>query len=106
MKTREPEANFGPNRDENGMLRTLHSEERHSLYRSSYIVTMIKSRRLRLEGHISRMKEGRSVFPFLTDKPTGNRPIESPRRRREKHIRIDLKEIGVNTRNWVDSRSG
>ena len=26
-----------------------------------------------------------------------------PRRRWEDSIRIDLKEIGINTRNWVDS---
>jgi hypothetical protein len=26
-----------------------------------------------------------------------------PRRRREDNIRIDLKEVGINMRNWVDS---
>ena len=26
-----------------------------------------------------------------------------PRRRWEDNIRMDLKEIGINTRNWVDS---
>ena len=30
-------------------------------------------------------------------------PLGSPRRRREDNIRMDLKEIGINTRNWVDS---
>ena len=29
-----------------------------------------------------------------------------PRRRWEDNIRMDLKEIGINTRNWVDSAQG
>ena len=32
---------------------------------------MIKSRRLRWEGHVARMEEGRSAFKILTGKPTG-----------------------------------
>ena len=36
-------------------------------------------------------------------KPTGKRPLGRPRRRWEDNIRIDFKEIGINTRNWVDS---
>ena len=36
-------------------------------------------------------------------KPTENRPLGWPRCRLEDNIRMDLKEIGINTRNWVDS---
>ena len=36
-------------------------------------------------------------------KPTGNRPLSRTRRRWEDNIRMDLKEIGSNTKNWVDS---
>ena len=32
----------------------------------------------------------------------GKSPLGRPRRRLENSIRIDLKEIGINTRNWVD----
>ena len=64
---------------------------------------MIKSRRLRWAGHVARMEEGRSAFKILTGKPTGKRHLGRPRRRREDNIRKDLKEIGINTRNWVDS---
>ena len=49
------------------------------------------------------MKEGRSTFNILTDKPTEKRPLGRPRRKREDNIRMDLKEIDINTRNWVDS---
>ena len=41
---------------------------------------------------------------MLTGTPEGKRPLGRPRRRRcEDTIRMDLKEIGINTRNWVDS---
>ena len=63
---------------------------------------MIKSRRLRWAGHVARM-ENRSAFKILTGKPTGKRHLGRPRRRWEDNIRMDLKEIGINTRNWVDS---
>ena len=48
-----------------------------------------------------RMKEGRSSFKILTGTPTGKRPLGRPRRRWEDNIRMDLKEIGINMRNWV-----
>ena len=39
---------------------------------------------------------------MLTGKPTGNRTLGRPRHRWEDNIRIVLKEMGINTRNWVD----
>ena len=64
---------------------------------------MIKSRRLRWAGHVARKDEGRSAFNILTGKLSGKRPLGRPRRTWEDNIRMDLKEIGINTRNWVDS---
>ena len=55
---------------------------------------MIKSRRLRWAGNVTRIEEGRSAFKILTGKP---------RRRWEENIRMDLEEIGVNAGNWVAS---
>ena len=49
------------------------------------------------------MEEGSSALEILTGKPTGKKPLGRPRRRWEDNIRMDLKEIGINTRNWVDS---
>ena len=94
---------FGPKRDENGEWKRLHNEELHSLYRSHNIVRVIKSRRLRWEGHVARMEENRSAFKILTGKPTGKRPLGRPRRRWEDYIRKYLREIYINTWNWVDS---
>ena len=50
-----------------------------------------------------REEEGRSTFKILSGTPTGKRPLGSPRHRWEDSIRTDLKEIGINMRNWVDS---
>ena len=41
----------------------------------------------------------RSAFKILTGTPAGKRPLESPRLRWEDNIGMDLKEIGINTRN-------
>jgi hypothetical protein len=49
------------------------------------------------------MKEGRSAFKILTSTPAGNSLLGSPTRTWEDNIRIGLKEIGISTRNWVDS---
>ena len=41
---------------------------------------------------------------MLTGTPAGKRPLERPRHKWEgSNIRINLNEIGINTRNWVDS---
>ena len=47
-------------------------------------------------------KKGISAFKILTGKPTGKRPLGRPRHRWEENIRMDLKEIGINTRKWVN----
>ena len=49
------------------------------------------------------MKEGGSAIKILTGNPTGKRPLGRPRRGWKDNIRMDFKEIGTNTRNWVDS---
>ena len=51
---------FGPRRDDvTGDWRRLHKEEIKDLYTSPNIVRVIKSRRMRWAGHVSRMGEER-----------------------------------------------
>ena len=49
------------------------------------------------------MEEGRSAFKVLPDTPAGKRTFERPRCRWEDSVGMDLKAIGINIRNWVDS---
>ena len=48
------------------------------------------------------MEESRSAIKILTGKPIGKRPLGRHRRIWEDNIRMDLKDIGINTRDWVD----
>ena len=64
-----------------GEWRKLHNEELNSLYSSPNIVRVIKSRRMRWVGHVTRMEEGRGVHKVLVGKPEGKRPLGRPRHR-------------------------
>ena len=88
---------FGPKRDENGEC-WLHNEELNGLYRSPNIVRVIKCRIMRWVSHVARMEEGRSTFNSLTGKPTGKRPFGRLTCRWVDNIRIDLKDVGIDTR--------
>jgi hypothetical protein len=54
---------FGPKRDEvTGGRRTLHKEELRDLHSSTSVIRIMKSRRIRWEGHVARVgKGGRSM---------------------------------------------
>jgi hypothetical protein len=93
---------FGPKRDEvTGEWRKLHNGELHNLYSSPHIIRQIKSRRMRWEGHVARMEEGRNVYRVLVGKPEGKRPLERPRRRWEDGIKMNLREIGWGGVEWI-----
>ena len=49
------------------------------------------------------MEEGRSDFKNFKLSGKEKRPLGRSRRRWEENIRMNLEEIGINTRNWVDS---
>ena len=49
------------------------------------------------------MEEGRIAFKILTGKPTRKTALRMLRRRWEDNKRMDLEEIAINVKNWVDS---
>jgi hypothetical protein len=71
---------FGPKRDEmTGEWSKLHNEELNDLYSLPNIVRVVKSRRMRWAGHVTRMGEERGVHWVLVGKPEGKRPLGRPR---------------------------
>ena len=54
---------------------------------------------LRWAGLVARMEEDNSALKNLICKPTEKRFLGRLRRRCEENIRMDLKEMGINTRN-------
>jgi hypothetical protein len=64
------------------------------LYSTPDIIRQIKPRKMRWEGHVARMGEGRNVYRVLVRNPEGNRPLERPKCRWEDGIRMDLRENG------------
>jgi hypothetical protein len=71
------------------------SEELNDRYSLPNIVRVVKSRRMRWEGHVVRMREKRGAHRLLVGKPEGEGPLGRPRRRWEDNIKIDLQEVGV-----------
>jgi hypothetical protein len=68
---------FGPKRDEvTGEWRRLHNKELHALYSSPNIIRVIKSRRLRWAGHVTRMGERRGAYRALVGKPVEDPAVE------------------------------
>jgi hypothetical protein len=93
---------FVTKRDEvTGEWRKFHSEKLHILYSSPNIITQIKSRRMRWEGHVACMGEERKVYRVLVRKPQGKEPLGRPRRRWEDGIRMHPREIGWKDVEWV-----
>jgi hypothetical protein len=93
---------FGLKRDEvTGEWRKLHNKELHDLYASPSIIRIIKSRRMRWEGHVALIGEKRNVYRLLVGKPDGKRPLGRPRRKWVDNIRMDLGEVGWGGVDWI-----
>ncbi|KAJ4438388.1 hypothetical protein ANN_14333 [Periplaneta americana] len=53
------------------------------------------------EGQIARMVEPRNAYRVLFGRPERKRPLGRPRRRWEDNIKIDLREVGYDNRDWI-----
>jgi hypothetical protein len=47
------------------------------------------------------MGEERKVYKVLVGKPEGRRPLGRPKRRRQEWVRMDLREIGLGSVDWI-----
>ncbi|KAJ4428371.1 hypothetical protein ANN_24390 [Periplaneta americana] len=57
---------------------------------------------LRWAGHVARMGESRNAYRVLVRRPEGKRPLGRPRRRWEDNIKMDLREVGYDDREWIN----
>jgi hypothetical protein len=78
------------------------NEELHKLYSSPRTIRMIKTRKMRLAGYVTRMREKRNAYRILVGKPEVKRPLGRPRRRRVDNITMDLREIRWDAIDWID----
>jgi hypothetical protein len=88
--------------EETGEWRNLHNEELSELYCSPNIVRVIKSRRMRWEGHVACVGERRGVYRVLVGNPQEKRQLGRSRRRWDDNIKMDLQELGCGGMDWVD----
>ncbi|KAJ4443485.1 hypothetical protein ANN_05157 [Periplaneta americana] len=77
--------------------RKLHNAELHTLYSSPDTIRSIKSRLLRWAGHVARMGESRNAY-----RVGGKNTFGMPRRRWEDNIKVDLREVGYDGRDWIN----
>jgi hypothetical protein len=82
--------------------RKLLDEELHNLYSSPSIIKIIKSRRMRWAGHVTRTGEKRNAYRILVGKPEGTRPLERPRHRWVDNTKMYLREMGWGDMNWIN----
>ena len=48
------------------------------------------------------MEQFRKAYRILVGKPESKRPLGRPRRRWEDNIKIELREVGCDPRDWID----
>jgi hypothetical protein len=84
-----------------GGWRKLYNEKLHNLYSSPRIIRIIKPRRMRWAGHVTRMGKKRNVYRLLIGKPEGKRPLGRLRCRWMDNLKIDLLEIGLSVVDWI-----
>jgi hypothetical protein len=72
------------------MLAKLHKGGLHNLYYLPSIIRMIKSRWMRLAGHVARMGAKTNAYMILVGKPKGKSPLGRPRCRWVDCNKMDL----------------
>jgi hypothetical protein len=81
--------------------RKLHNEELRNFHSSPDTIRMIKTRRVRWTGRVASMGNMRNEHQISGGKPEGKRPLGRSRRRWEVDIKIDLRETGLKSVDWI-----
>jgi hypothetical protein len=93
---------FGPKRDEiRGGWRKLQNKKLHNVYFSPDIIRSIKSRRMRWEGRVARMRENINAYRVLVGRPARGRPLGRLMLRWEDNIKMVLREVRWGGMDWI-----
>jgi hypothetical protein len=63
---------------------------------------VIKLKRMRLAGHVARMRDKSNAYRILVGKPEEKRPLGRPRRSWVDNIKTDFRETGWDDMDWID----
>jgi hypothetical protein len=77
-----------------GERRRLNKAELDVLYSSANTSRVIRSRMIRLVGHVARIADGRGTYGVLVGRPNGKIQLGRPRHIWKDNIKIDLSEVG------------
>jgi hypothetical protein len=70
--------------------REFHNQELHEIYSSPNVIMAVRSRRMRLAGHVAHMGRMRNVYDILVRKTVMKKPLRSPRHRWKDNIKMGL----------------
>jgi hypothetical protein len=70
------------------------------------MILAIKSKRLRLTGHVAGMEERRGPYRVMVGKPERRRPLGRPRCRWEDNIKMDRQKVVWNGLIWLRVGTG
>jgi hypothetical protein len=73
------------------------NKELHNLYSSPNNIRVIKSRRMRWEGHVAYTGDRRGAHRVMVGKPEGERPLERRRNRGKDNTNKYLHDVGKGT---------
>jgi hypothetical protein len=51
--------------------------------------------------HVARLGEMRNAYKILFGKPEGKQPLGRPKRKREDNIKVDLREMSLESVHWL-----
>jgi hypothetical protein len=84
-----------------GEWRKLYDKELYNLYSSSNTIQVIKSRRMRWEGHVAYTGDRRGAHQVMVGKPEGERPLGRPKNREKDNINMYLQDVREGNMNWL-----